>query len=165
VVQVSYARRQSAPIDRDLIAALALDHENLPRVLASLGFQRRLMTAPRGDFQWWTPDYLRMPDLSLIRARHGQAQADAYAHSRRQQLAAVNRAMAGSTVHVMHRSDPEKIIAVDGDTGEWRSPDGAVRGDDIPSLASLMWGCGIAYACHRIARVCGLPEAPLAHGR
>lgn len=156
-------RRPGAAPNRPYISALALDHENLPRALAAMGFDGRLMQVSRGDIAWWRPAYHRLPDVSLIRARHGHAQADMFLASRRNHLAALNRGMAGASVHVMHRHDPEIIVCVDADTGEWRSPDNAVRGDDLVALASLMWRVGIGHACHRLARACGLAEAPLAH--
>jgi len=148
--------------NRPLVSGLALDHENLPRVLAAMGFDERVASVRRGEIVWWRPDYQRMPDAGLIRARYGEAHASAFLAHRREELAAVNRGIAGSIVHVMLRHDPELIVCVDGDTGEWRSHNNAVRGDDLVALASLMWGCGLAAACHRLARACGLAEAPVA---
>jgi hypothetical protein len=162
-MSVTPFRRPAAGPDRAFIAALALDPENLPRVLAALGFNDRAIHTRRGAIQWWQPDYCRLPADGLDRARRGDAQALRFIASRRADLGAINRAMSGAAVHVMHRHEPETIICVDGDTGEWRSPDNAVRGDDLVALASLMWGVGMAHACHKLARVCGHAEAPRAH--
>lgn len=162
-MSVAPFRRPSTGPDRPFVAALALDPENLPRALAAMGFNARLARFQRGEVKWWQPDYCRLPADSLDRARRGDAQAGRYIANRRTDLGAINRAMAAASVHVMLRSEPEMVVCVDADTGEWRSPDNAVRGDDLVSLGSLMWGVGIGHACHKLARACGHAEAPLAH--
>lgn len=144
------------------VGFLALDHENLPRCLAALGFNDRVATVTRGQIKWWQPPYHRAPEVNP--ALGGRAQAEAFVVSRRAQLGAVNRFMRDAPVYLMHRHDPEAIICLDASTGEWRSPDNAIRGDDLVSLASYMWGVGLAYACHRLARACGLAEAPTLNG-
>jgi hypothetical protein len=156
-------RRPAAGPDRRFIAALALDPENLPRALAAMGFNERVACVARGDMKWWQPDYCRLPADSLDRARRGDAQAARFIASRRADLGAINRGMAAASVHVMRRAEPERVICLDADTGEWRSPDNAVRGDDLVALASLMWAVGLGHACHKLARACGHAEAPLAH--
>lgn len=161
-MSVSRFRRPGATPDRPFVAALALDPENLPRALAAMGFDARVACLRRGDIAWWTPDYFRLPNTDLLRARCGEAQVARFLASRRDQLARINRGLADSPVYVMHRVEPDTVICVDATAGEWRSPSNAVRGDNIVALASLMWRTNLAAACHRLARACGLAEAPLA---
>ncbi len=148
--------------DMAYVNALALDHENLPRALAAMGFDLRVNAFPRGGIKWWQPAYLRLPPRDAL--RYPPAVVEGFLASRRAALAPINRGLRDTPVYLMHRSEPEAFICVDAMQGEWRSPDNAVRGDDLVSLASYMWGVGLAYAAHRLARACGLAEAPLIHG-
>lgn len=161
----------------------ALEPDNLPRVLAGMGFLRRLFTARRGEIQWWQPDYhrvrpalLRLRDCGAHAARGLQAgewSADALAAldaeevRARAAVAEVNRMMRDSEVLFMQapKDRPFAMVLIDigaGD-GAWRSPDHAVRGDCLISLGALMWGERYGRAARRIARLCGiyaLPPAP-----
>lgn len=158
------AAAKKRAIDFHMVNALALDHENLARVLAALGFTQRLWSAPRGALEWWPPSYLRLPDRAALRSRYPDAQVDAFLANRRCDLAPVNRTLRDADVLAMYRADPPVAIFVDSIDGEWRNLTNAVRGEDLVSLASYMWGVGLAYAAHRLARACGFAEAPVAHG-
>jgi len=140
-----------AALNWGFVASLALDPENLPRVLAGMGFDRRVTTLRRGDIRWWQPPYAAIGAVPLAARAH-----------RREHCAAINRAMAERPVLMMHRYEPETTIFIDTVEGCWRSLDHAQRGPDLVALGALMWEVRPGRAAHRIARLCGLPEAPYA---
>lgn len=135
----------------------AAQADTLPRVLASMGFDRHCGTVPRGDIAWWRPAYVSIP--SDLFDRYGD-RAASYLANRRREAAALNRAMRDSPVHLLALSG--RIILVDewcGD-GAWRSADGANRGDSLIDLGMWRWSCKFGQAASRIARLIGMQNIP-----
>ena len=119
------------------------DPAALVRVLAAMGYRAHLGTLPWGAIRWWVPPYMTAP---------------AVVPSRRAEFATVNRAMRDADVHLV--ADADAITAVCAYAGEWRTADGAQRGDDLPSLGAVRWGIAYGKAAARIARVIGLHSIP-----
>lgn len=111
---------------------------NLARVLAAMGFSEHSGIVTRGILATiWPPPYFR-----------------ASRHIPRDTAAAMNRAIRDGAVHMLAHS--QGCYAVCGRSGEWRNNSGAQRGDDLPSLGALMWGCRYGQAAFRIAQIIGL---------
>lgn len=115
----------------------------LMRVFADLGFTAHHGTVQRGTISWWTPAYL----LAAGNNPH------------RPCFAAANRAMRDADVHMLSTSD-RTVFAVCSYQGEWRTVDGAQRGDDLISLGVLRWSLRFGQAAARISRVIGLDRVP-----
>jgi len=115
----------------------------LMRVFADLGFTAHHGTIARGTIAWWTPPYLL-------------AAGD---NPHRQSFAVVNRNMRDAGVHILSASD-RTLFAVCSYQGEWRTADGAQRGDDLVSLGVLRWSLRFGQAAARISRVIGLDRVP-----
>lgn len=135
-----------------LLASEALQPENLPRVLASMGFDRYLGSVARGTIRWWPPEYSRPPSLEALRA-YPREIAEAFIAARRADLAPVNRALRDSPVHLL--SIGERVVCIDefGGEGEWRTNDGANRGPDILTLGAWRWHVPLRDAGQRLAHV------------
>lgn len=119
----------------------------LARVFAAMGFTRHVAGATRDTFAFcWTPAYATCPASSPHRAIY----------------AGNNRHRRDAPVHGI--GDGHGIYLVDAATGEWRSAAGDQRGDDLPSLGMLRWGCRYGQAASRIARTIGIriPAKPVA---
>ncbi len=126
------------------LEALA-NRASLMRVFAAMGYKAHHGTILRGDIKWWQPAYLAASRKS----------------PHRQSYAETNRAMRDAEVHVL--SDDwrtSRITVVCNYAGEWRSADGAQRGDDLVSLAALRWSCRYGQAGARLARIIGLERIP-----
>jgi hypothetical protein len=91
--------------------------------------------------EWFPPAYLTAPGNSPHRKCMG----------------VVNRAMRDATVHLLAASS---TFAVCSYRGEWRTEDGAQRGDDLASLGALRWRTTTGKAAARICRVIGLDRIP-----
>lgn len=131
----------------------AIQPHNLPRVLASMGFERHCGTVPRGSIAWWRPAYVAvLPDTFRAYGERGAA----YLASRRADAAALNRDMRDSPVHLLALQG--RIILVDewAGEGEWRSADGANRGENLIDLGMWRWSTSFGKAGARIARNIGL---------
>lgn len=137
----------------------ALQPENLPRVLASMGFDRYLGSVARGTIRWWPPEYSRPPSLDAMRA-YPREIAEAFIVSRRAALAPLNRALRDSPVHLL--ATGERVVCIDefGGEGEWRTADGANRGPSLVSLGEWRWGCDFRRALNKIAHVIGMRSMP-----
>ena len=120
-----------------------LEPSRTMRVLAGLGFHAYHGTISRGTIRWWQPPYL----FAASNNPH------------RPCFARVNRAMRDAEVHILSDAD-RRITAVCSYEGEWRTADGAQRGDDLASLGALRWGCRYGQAASRIARLIGLDRIP-----
>lgn len=139
----------------------AMQPDNLPRVLAAMGFDRHCGTIPRGSIAWWRPDYItiRMPER-FPPAADPAAQSASYRARRVADLGPVNRWMRDSEVHLLASGD--RIICVDtgaGD-GEWRSADGANRGRDLIDLGMWRWSCKFGQSASRIQKIIGMAAIP-----
>lgn len=119
-----------------------MEPASLIRVFAGLGFKSHHGTIDRGSIRWWQPPYLTAPGNSPHRPCYAR----------------VNRAMRDAEVHFV--SESGVITAVCTYQGEWRTVDGAQRGDDLPSLGALRWSCRYGQAASRIARLIGLDRIP-----
>ncbi len=111
---------------------------SLMRVFAAMGFKHHLGTVPRGSVRWWQPDYMNAPGNSPHRRCY----------------ASVNRAMRDADVHLL--SHDRTVFAVCSYQGEWRTADGAQRGDDLASLGALRWSCRYGQAAAKIASLIGI---------
>lgn len=101
------------------IAEAALEPDNLPRVLAGMGFQMRAATFARGEIAWWRPEYRGhrgwrsrhrgSPTLAGRGFRAGafpaeaEARLDAQDERDRELVAGVNRAVRDAPVLLMVR--------------------------------------------------------------
>lgn len=129
----------------------------LPRVLASMGFDRHCGVVRRGDIAWWRPDYVSVQ--AGLFDRYGE-RSTAYLTQRRADAAMLNRAMRDSPVHLLALSG--RIIVVDewcGD-GMWRSADGANLGNNLIDLGMWRWSCKFGQAAYRIAKTIGMNNIP-----
>jgi hypothetical protein len=133
----------------------ALHADALPRVLAAMHLQAFLGTVDRGAIAWWQPAYLR--PLCGTPAG-GDVQADLYRAGYRARLAPLNRAMRDAAVILMRLDD--RVICIDGRSGEWRSADGANRGRDLLELGVWRWSCTYGQAGYRLAKIAGLDAVP-----
>lgn len=115
---------------------------SLMRVFAGLGFGAYLGTIERGAVKWWPPAYLTTTAKSPHRPCYAR----------------INRAMRDASVHLL--ADGLAVTAVCGYDGEWRTADGAQRGDDLASLGALRWSCRYGQAAARIAKIIGLAGIP-----
>ncbi len=132
---------------------------NIGRVFAAMAFDRYCGSIQRGDIAWWRPAYVAVrPDTFKA---YGE-RADGYLASRRKPVAALNRAMRDSPVHLLALQG--RIICVDEWAGEgaWRSADGHNRGDTLIELGMWRWSTTFGKAAFRIARAIGfqIPELP-----
>lgn len=145
-----------------IVTDIALQEDNLPRVLAAL-FPLYCGSIPRGSFVWWQPDYLRFRQPQRVAAADAAAMATREAWDTRDRafIGGINRNMRDAPVYLLADTDQMRITVVDGMTGEWRSVDGAQRGNDLPSLGALRWTIRYGQAAFRIARLCGLKSIPL----
>jgi len=143
---MSRAPTDRKPDWRAVTYEVLVDPSGLARVLADMGFKAYHGTVARGSIKWWQPDYLSAPTSSPHRRCY----------------AVVNRHMRDADVHLLsddYRS--QTVMAVCSYAGEWRSADGAQRGDDLPSLGALRWSCKYGSAAGRIARLVGIDRIPL----
>lgn len=131
----------------------AFQPDTLPRVLASMGFDRYCGSVARGSIVWWRPDYVAVP-ATLFDA-YGPRAPDHLAR-RRADLAPLNRAMRDSPVHLLALAG--RIVCIDewGGMGAWRSADGANRGESLIDLGMWRWSCRYGQAANRIARTIGM---------
>lgn len=119
---------------------------SLARALAAMGFTGAEPAGTR--LAWdaiWPPVYTPWPAKS----------------PHRPVAAANNRATRDAPV-VACLSD-RGLFLLDARIGEWTTPARVQRGDDLPSLGALMWGCRYGQAAHRIARAIGLTIPRRAH--
>ncbi len=114
----------------------------LLRALADMGFDRYLGHTTRGALDWFPPAYLTAPGNSPHRACMGR----------------VNRNLRDATVHLLQHAGV--TFAVCSYRGEWRTEDGAQRGEDLASLGAVRWRCTTGKAAVRIARTIGLDRIP-----
>lgn len=130
----------------------AMQPDNLPRVLGSMGFDRYCGSIPRGSIAWWRPAYVSV--LADTFKSYGERGA-VYLANRRQEASGLNRAMRDSPVHLL--ASGERLTLVDEWCGEgvWRTADGANRGDTLIDLGMWRWGCKFGQAANRIARSIG----------
>lgn len=136
-------RKPSPKPDWSAVTYEALrDPSGLMRVFADMGFTKHLGTIPRGYLRWWVPDYLTAHAKSRHRACY----------------AAVNRNLRDADVHILMHDGVTTLIC--SYAGEWRVGSGAQRGNDLPSLGALRWGCKYGQAAGRIARLIGMDRIP-----
>lgn len=165
--RASPASARQAPVFWDFINDVALQQDELPRVLAAMQFPTYCGSVPRGTITWWRPDYLRPQRREEIdawfpaRAAEVRAQCiDSWLELRRAEMAPVNRALRDATVHMLATEDGS-LILVDDYSGEWRSTDNAVRGRSLIELGAWRWQISYGKAGARIARLCGFDQLPL----
>ncbi len=163
--------------DLVLLNILATLPDNLPRVLAGLGFNRHRGPMERGGVPGFEPTYRRHRPwrarfaASDTVAGRGLAagawtpaaikEADALDARDREVIAAANRAACRAPCRLLIRdAAPSIAVYVDATTGEWRDTTGGARGDDLPCLAAMMLGLPIDQAAEHIAGLCGLDGVP-----
>lgn len=137
------SRAERKPDWRAVTYEAMADPASLMRVLAGLGFKAYHGTVSRSSLRWWQPAYLNAPGNSPHRASY----------------ATVNRAMRDADVHFV--SEDRTVTAICSYQGEWRTVDGAQRGDDLASLGALRWNCRYGQAASRVAKLIGLDRIPL----
>lgn len=110
---------------------------SLARALAAMGFAAAEPCGTRDTHaEWWPPAYARGPAAR----RHG--------------FGALNRSIRDAGVIAARK--PDLFTLIDTRNGEWTTPTGAARGDDLLSLGALMWRVTPGQAAFRIARAIGL---------
>jgi hypothetical protein len=173
-----------------VVEIAALLPQALPRVLAGMGFDLHCGTVRRGNIRWWEPGYQRLTpwrrrigeSKTVVGEgfRRGAWTDDAVAsHDRqdaieRERLAELNRGTRDRDVLIMglrlrsprHRADcpvpdTHDCYAIDTETGEWRTPNGAQQGEGMITLGMTAWLCRYGQAGYRVARLAGMAQVPL----